>query len=280
MKSKPNHRGLGNLLIWIALIGVIFSIFGMGTTWYFRPRIQAAIFTIIDSLDQILVNTKSGLDVLEVTLEGAAQNLDVISATLDNLTNTIDNITLSLDSSADLIGGDLRDTIIDTQVALSSAATSAGLVDNTLRFIASIPLLGADYRPEVPLSTSLENVAESMSEVPQSFLEIESVIRETQTGMEELQADINVLSADIRDYEDALFEAQVILIEYDLIFTDIREQLINLRQQTADFLLIASILLTGGFFLLGIAQINTLQLGKTYRNSEIVTVNLAELQRE
>ena len=279
MNKKPGGRGLGTLLIFIALVGVIFSISGMGITWYYRPRIQEAVFTIIDSLDQIMANTNEGLVVLDTALEGAAGNLDVISSSLENLSTTLDNISVSLESSADLIGGDLRITIIDTQTALTSAASSAGLVDNTLRFIASIPLLGADYRPEVPLSTSLGQVSESLGDVPDAFLEIEQDIRETQVGMDALQTDITLLAEDIRDYEQDLFEARQVLTQYELIFTDVREQLSDLREHTSNFLLIASILISGAFFLLGIAQINTLKLGKDYRNGESVTVTLSELQQ-
>lgn len=280
MNKKPSGRGLGTLLILIAFLGVIFSIFGMAVTWYYRPRIQEAVFTVIDSMDQIIENTNDGLLILDSTLEGAADNLHVISSTLENLNTTIDNISISLESSADLIGGDLRLTIIDTQTALSSAAMSAGLVDNTLRFIAAIPLLGADYRPEVPLSTSLEQVSESLNDVPGSFLEIEQYIRETQDGMVTLQTDVTELAEDIQDYEHDLFVAREILTDYELIFIDIREQLSDLREHTSNFLLIASFLLTGGFLLLGIAQINTLKLGKDYREGESVTVTLAELQQE
>lgn len=280
MRKNQGGRGLGTLLIFIALVGVVFSISGMGITWYYRPKIQQAIFTIIDSLDQIMANTNEGLLVLDTALEGAVDNMDVISSSLENLSTTFDNISASLESSADLIGGDLRLTIIDTQTALSSASTSAGLVDNTLRFIAAIPLLGADYRPEVPLSTSLLQVSESLDNVPDSFLEIEQDIRDTQGGMSALQTDIALLAEDIRDYEQDLFEARQILTQYEVIFTNVREQLSDLRNHTSNFLLIASILITGSFFLLGVAQINTLKLGKDYRNGERVMVSLSEIQQK
>ncbi len=280
MKRNQNKKGFGNLLILIAVCGIIFSILGIGLTWYFKPRVQETVFVIVDLLDQIFINTEAGLVVLDNALESAVDNLDTIASTLINLNTTIDNISDSLNSSADLIGGDLRITIIDTQIALSSAASSAGLVDNTLRFIAAIPLLGADYRPEVPLSTSLLQVSESLNEVPDAFLDIEQYIRETEDGMVGLKSDITVLAFEIEEYEQDLRAAQLIISEYDLVIDDLREQISDFREITSNIFLIASLLSTGGFFFLGIAQISTLKQGIDYRKGERVIVNLADLQRE
>lgn len=280
MKNNTEKRGLGNILMLIAGIGIIFSMIGVAITWYYRPRIQQTVFGVFDSIDQILSNTNDGLTIIDDTLVVAAGNLEIIMGTFDNLNTTLDNISISLESSAELIGGDLRETILDTQTALSSAAKSAGLIDNTLRFIAAIPLLGADYRPEVPLGASLENVSTSLNDVPESFLEIEGFIRETEGGIEDLQDDITELSGEIQNFENALLESQVVLTEYQSIFEDLRTQLAEIRVQTANFLLVTSILVTGGFFYLGIAQINIYNRGKTLRNGERVTLNLSELKRE
>jgi hypothetical protein len=280
MKVKPEKRGLGALLIFIAWFGIIFSIFGMAVTWYYRPRIQATVFGLIDSLDDIFTNTNDGLIIIDGTLESASDNLSTISGTLENLNTTMDNISVSLESSADLIGGDLRTTIIDTQIALSSAADSAQLIDNTLRFIASIPLLGADYQPEVPLSISLAQVSESLDGVPTSFLEIEQFIRDTEGSITVLSTDVTNLANEIGSYESDLSGAQNILTEYTLIFDDLRNQLADLRHNTSTFLLIASILISGAFFLLAVAQLNILRIGKNYRHGETVTVSLADLRQE
>ncbi|MBW6464913.1 MAG: hypothetical protein K0B06_00220 [Brevefilum sp.] len=279
MKQKPGKNGLGALLTLIAIIGILFSLFGIAITWYMKPKIQSTVYLLIDSIDQIMINTEAGIVVLDGALEGAAENLDIISATLENLNSTIDSISVSLGSSADLIGGDLRLTIIDTQTALSSAASSAVLIDNTLRIIAALPLM-PDYRPDVPLSISLEQVSESLDDVPQSFLNIEQYIRETDDGMLQLQTDVTQLSSDIRTYENDLVDTRAILTEYDLILDDLREQLSNFRSYTATFLLVVSILSTGSFFLLGIAQVTTLQQAADYRKGETVTVNLSEIQQE
>lgn len=280
MKNRPGMHRFGKLLVFVSIVGIIFSLFGIATTWYFKPRIQNSISAMINSIDQVLINTDDALIVLDSALESAVGNLDILWMTTANLDTTIENISESLGSSADLIGGDLRLTIIDTQTALSSAAASAGLIDNTLRFLAAIPLLGADYRPDVPLSISLGQVSESLDEIPDSFLDIELNIRETADGMIVFQSDIIELAEDLQDYENNLNDARTIISEYGLIIEDFREQLNHIEKHTANLLLIASILITGIFFLLGIAQITTLQQGIEYQKGKSVSVNLADLKRE
>lgn len=280
MKNKPGLHSIGNILIFISIIGIVFSITGIAITWYMKPKIQKSVHTIIDTLDKILVNTDDALLVLDSTLEGSIENLDIIAGTLENLETTIDNISISLDSSADLIGGDLRLTIIDTQTALSSAATSAGLIDKTLRFLAAIPLLGADYRPDVPLSTSLEQVSGSLNDIPEAFLDIEKYIGETSEGLAILKSDVEELSGNLRFYEQDLENAREVISEYNQIIDDLLIQIREFRDQSSNLLLIASILITGGFFLLGISQISTFQQGTYYRKGEVAVINLADLKRE
>ncbi|NLN70873.1 MAG: hypothetical protein GX142_08860 [Chloroflexi bacterium] len=279
MKISLNNRKLGQILISIALIGMIFSFFGIITTWYYKPKIEETMLGVLDSLEQVLNNTRSGLIVINDTMTVATGNIEMITDSLENATNTLDNIAVSLTSSADLIGGDLRETIIDTQIALTSAAQSAGIIDNTLRLIAAIPILGADYRPEVPLSTSLANVSESLMNVPEKFLEINQFIKETEGGLGDLQTDISVFSAEIQSFEDSLTETQTLVAEYDLIFETMQEQFLGMRKQIPTFLLLVSIFITGGFFFLGFSQIIIYDQGKTLRDGERVLLSLSELNQ-
>lgn len=254
MTQKQGTHRKQSLFSLIAIFGMAFSAIGIGLTWYTLPKIQKSLLSLIDTIDQTLINTDDGLGVVIEALETSKNNLDVISSTLENLPGTIDNISNSLQSSGDLIGGELKDAIVGTKISLSSAATSAGLIDNTLKFIAAIPLLGADYRPEVPLSISLENVSESLNDIPESFLEIQSFIQDTDEGLVLLKSDTIKLSKSIQDFETVIIDAQMVIDEYNLIIGDLREQLTNFRSFISQFLLISGALVTIGFFLLGMSQ--------------------------
>lgn len=268
MKIETKNKNRGRFFIFTAYIGILFSIFGIATTWFYKPKVENTVLEIIESLDQILDNTNDGLIIVENTLKTTSDNIGVITGTLENASNTLDNISVSLTSSADLIGKDLHDTIIDTQTALISASQSAGIIDNTLKFIAGIPLLGADYRPDEPLGPSLLKVSESLNDAPDKFLDIQQYIQETDKSMGDLQTNISELSEDIENFEMYVEETQTLLSDYRLIFENIKSQFQNIREQIPIFLLIASILLTGGFFLLGIAQLNLYHLGKAFKNDE------------
>ena len=280
MRNKISSRLLGIILIWIGIFGIIFSISGISITWYLKPIIQDSLIGVIDTLDLVFINTSDALLVLDSTLDSSIDNLDIIHTSLNNLDTTFDNISFSLESSANLIGGDLRLTIIDTQVALSSAAVSAGIVDNTLRFLAAIPLIGADYRPEVPLSTSLENVSESLTDIPDAFTDFEQYISETAESMTLLQTDLSNLAGNINNYENDLEDARTVISEYVLIIIDLREKLSGFQNDIPNIMFLISFLITGGFFLLGVAQITTLRQGIAYRNGDVIEGKLPDDQQE
>ncbi len=274
MKYKHETRKTSALLSLIAIIGILFSIIGIGLTWYITPKVQGSVTLLIDILDQTLTNTNDALIVVKNALESTNENLNVIGNTLETLPDTIENISNSLQSSADLIGGELKDTIIDTQTALSSAASSAGLIDNTLKFIAAIPLLGADYRPEVPLSVSLKSVAESLDGIPESFVEIQTFINDSGESLVQLKSDATDLSNSVREFDSVIKDAQKVVMEYNQIVENLQEQLTNLRSFSSNFLLIVGILASFGFFLLGISQFSIFKL----QNIEKSTLKETEQQ--
>lgn len=276
MKQKCAAIQKRPILSIIAIIGILFSITGIGLTWYITPKIQKSLFLFIDILDQTLINTNQGLIVVKSALDSSKDNLNIITNTLDTLPDTVENISDSLTSAADLIGGDLKNTIGDTQTALSSAATSAELIDNTLKFIAAIPLLRADYRPEVPLSVSLENVSESLDGIPESFVEIQTYINDSGAGLMQLKSDATELSRSVGEFDAVIIDAQNIVVEYNQIVEDLRDQLAQLRSFSSNFLLIIGVLATFGFFLLGISQFSIFKL----RNIEQLICKEAEQHLE
>jgi methyl-accepting chemotaxis protein len=280
MKHNFNYRTLGIILIILSSLGLLFSIAGIALSWIIKPDLQQGISTISKSIEDTLINTDEGLIVLDSALDNVNNNLEIIITTFDNLDSTINGISSSLDSSATLIGDDLRQTLIDTQVALSSAATSAELIDKTLSVIAAIPFLGAKYQPDVPLHTSLETVAGSMEDIPKSLDTMEVSLSETSDGLDLLNTNLSTLTSDISAFESDLAEAQEVLVEYRRIITDTEQQINDFNQNLPRNLTLFMIFLSGVLFSLALAQCITLFQGIAYIEGEKRVVNLADITRE
>lgn len=280
MKLNINYKTLGKLFIIFSSLGLIFSLAGITISWIVKPQIQRGTLALTDSIYATLVNTNEALGVLDSALENVNSNLEIIVSTLDSLDGTVIGISTSLDSSADLVGDDLRQTIIETQIALSSAASSAELIDRTLSVISKIPFLGANYQPEVPLHTSLDSVAGSMDDIPKSLDTMEESLTLTSEGLISLNDNLSDLSGDLSEFEADLISAKDIMTEYRRIINDTEKQLEDFQKNFPMILTLIILFISGMLFSLAVAQCITLFQGIAFIEGEKRVVNLADIRRE
>ncbi len=280
MKKDFRLRLIGKFFIFFSSLGLIFCLVGIAITWIYTPRLKEPLLGWITSFEDTLVTTREGLRVMDSTIENAKDDLFTIDSSLGNLDYTFEGIISSLDTTKVLIGDDLRLIVLDSQDALFSAATTSKLIDNTLAFIARIPIIGANYKPEVPLHISLGEVATSMEKVPDSLDTIEQTLGATSEGLGTLQTDFVNLSNNLKLLEEDLEDAQAVLGEYNRIVNDLIAQINNFKENLSTYLIIISIFASGIFLWLGITQISILFQGITYNMGEQRVLTLADLQRE
>jgi len=277
---KFNYRTLGILFIIFSSIGLLFSLAGITVSWIVKPGIQRDLVSLVDSLQFTITTTGKGLNVLDNALDNVNTNLEIIGASLENLNGTFDDISSSLSSSADFIGDDLRQTIITTQIALSSASSSAEIIDDTLSIISRIPFIGANYQPEVPLHTSLNAVSEGMNDIPQSLEKIEGSLNDTSDELVLLKENLLDLSDELSNFETDLKDSQNILEDYRDIIADTEARLIRFRENLPRNFTLFILFISGTLFSLAVAQCITLFQGIAFIEGEKQVVNLADIRRE
>lgn len=280
MKYKPSIRILGRLFIIFSIIGILFSAVGIGLIWMMRPKIKNALSSLLVTLDETLVNTDASLLIMSNVIDITKTNVITLETTIDDLDGTLSSISDSLDTTAVLVGDDIRLTIIDTQTTLSSAAESSKLIDNFLLLLASIPFIGADYQPDVPLHISLEQVSSNLDEIPQSLEAMEQTLSDAARGLDVLNENMAHISDDIRALETDLTNANKSIKEYRQIIKQVKEKTINLQENLGLYLIVMSIIFSLVLLFLGIAQISLFLEGWRYTHDEIKVVNLADIQRE
>ena len=280
MKNPPRLRKLGALLIIMAALGILFSLSGFLATWIIKPKAQRALLDSIQIFESTLKTTDTGIQVLDQSIDNAKSDIVTLQDSLDELGTTLNDVSTSLDTSATLIGDDLQLTVINTQVALSSAATSAKIIDDTLAFLAAIPLLGADYQPEVPLHISLEQVAEGLDDVPETLETLEGNLKATSSGLDSFSDDLSTISQDMDSFSSDLGEIQSTLDDYAAILEQALEKIDLLQERLPGNILLGCIFLSGVLLWLGVAQASVLMQGLALRNDELEVVNLADLTRE
>lgn len=280
MKENNTSKLIGTFFIIVSIIGILFSLTGMTTIWILKPRMQKSAKDFLTTSEDFLENTNESLMVLDSALENTRENLLIIEESFNDLDTTFSSVSESLDIASTLVGDDLSQTIVNAQTALSSSASTAQIIDRTLLFIASIPLIGADYRPEVPLHISLEEVASELEDVPASLKIIEQSMNDTSEGILILNDNLSELTGNLGDFDADLADAQDVLNEYISILNGFLDRIRNLQKNLSLYIILLSLFFTGLFLLLGTSQVSVLLHGLAYREGEQRVIYLSDLRKK
>ena len=227
--NKYLPRITGVLLLFAATLGWVVSISGLVLFYRAKPKIAESLDSSIDLLARTLDATDNMLAVAGSTLLQAEDDITRIEVTTGDVSVTIGSTSAISEDFADLAGEDIPRLVEDIQTALESMQTSAKLIDDTLGFIAGIPLIGARYKPTVPLEDSVAQVSESLDDIPRVLSRMESNLELTAGSLEAVEADIESLSESIGEIKTSLATAQEVMVEYQSIVDEAQAGLENVK---------------------------------------------------
>lgn len=280
MREPLKLRKIGYLLKIFAILGMLFSLVGIGGVWALRPAVTKGAANLLGLSQDALVTTQSAIGFLSGTVDQVDNDLTLLQSTLDSLEASLESIATSLTTSSSLLGDNLNLTLSEVQTAVSSAASSAEFIDDTLAFIAAIPLLGADYQPDTPLHLSLGKVAEDMIDIPDSLTSLETSLDSAATNIESFSENLSSLSDDLTLVLDDLDGAQEILADYDDILSEAIQKIERFNSHLNIYSILTSFFLSAMLLWLGIAQFNVYLQAQEYIHFDQKIVSLTDLDRE
>jgi len=178
------RKFLGLLLIFVATGGIIFCGFGIIKIWQVKPALTQAASDNLALLDETLIATEGGLNGLSQLVQTTSTDVASLQITTQALAQTIHDTNPMLDSLIILAGKDFPDAITAAQTSLASAQSSALLIDNVLGALTSIPFLPvSQYKPEIPLHTSLAQVSTSLDSIPLSMATIQTSLSASKANL-------------------------------------------------------------------------------------------------
>jgi methyl-accepting chemotaxis protein len=213
-------------------VGALFVIYGIVQVWRARSAGEKIVAeTMVVAIDTIQA-TEEGLDVIQGLVERTSGDVMLLESSIQTLTLTIDNSNLVLGSLSALTGTDLPATIIATQASLTSAQTSAALIDDVLGAMAGIPLLGLGaYQPEVPLSTALGEISESLDPINPSLESISDNLAGTSLNLEALGSELGRVTETTREISATLAGAREVIADYQTIAQDLSVRAERIQEQ-------------------------------------------------
>ena len=280
MKTPLGNKVIGFTLAFLSILGILFSLSGIIATWVVRPRIRDLGMEILTSLEEAFSTSQDGFILLDQAIDDLLLDLDIIEESFQSLDTTMEGISSSLEISADLIGDDLKQTVLNTQTALDSSAATAELIDNTLAFLARIPLLGVDYDPEVPLHISLEQIEDNLINFPETLEQIEEGLNTTTNGIASLRDDLQNLEDQLQGLETDLESAQEVMVQFSDSIGVMEKRLGLINENFPVYITVFSLMLTGILFWLGLSQIFNLTHGIHYFRGYRTIVNPSDFSKK
>lgn len=222
---KPN-RLLGLIFVVFAVIGIVFSIIGLVEVWRVKPVLAQSVSDNLALLDQTLTTTGDGLNLIGQMVQTITTDVGSLHTTTQSLAQAIHATNPMLDSLSTLSGQTLPDTISATQASLASAQGSALLIDNVLGALTSIPFSPvAQYKPEVPLHTSLAQISTSLDEIPPSLVTIHTSLVAGKANLGQVEVELTKISGTFQEISDNLDSAQKVVDQYKQILNQFKARI-------------------------------------------------------
>ncbi len=254
-------RTIGTILILLAAVSLLFSLYAVIQVHRLQEPVREGVVEGIDSLDSALDTLGEALNLLKDVLINTTSLLNSAKTTAVNIAQSIHDTGLMADNLVTLTRDDLPLTIANTQTSLASAQSTATIIDGVLEGLAKIPLLGLDYRPDVPLSTALGQVSTSLDPLYTSLQDVSDDLETTSTDLQAVETEIIQISLDIGDTLKNLSSAQELIISYLEQITVLQIKLDKARQNAPGIIESAAWICTLLLLGLAVAQAGTLVHG-------------------
>ena len=212
-------RVIGTIYAASAIVGLVFGFMGLVALWVTRPAVVREITTSVALVGRTLTATADTIAVVESSIQEAGADLDIMQEMVVDMSGSLESSRGMIDRTGNLVGGQLVDFVDNTRASLDSVQTSADVVDNVLRTITGIPIIGPwlggqRYNPPIPLGESVANVKKSMDPLPDTLFGIQKDLKTTSDNVATMKSQIDTLSGQIDAIRVSIASADKVVNEY------------------------------------------------------------------
>lgn len=241
-----------------ALFGIILSLGGAIGLWVTKEKITGQVTEIVSLMGRTLDATRTTVTVVNSSLENASGHLDLIQLMITDTAATLAETDGLISETSTMIGEDMVLFVEDTQSSLDTVQTSARFIDDFLRVVSNIPLIGRRYQPSVTLQDSIAGVKVSLDTLPESFGNIQRELDVTAANMETIQVEMTQLAERVSLIDEEISEATRVAEEYRMILADVRTRWDVVEENMPAWLNTGYLALTALLIWIFINQVGTL----------------------
>jgi hypothetical protein len=266
---RMSLRFIGIVLIAAAIFGWLISLSGVVGVWVLRPKVTAFLEGQVLLMKGTLEVTTRGLDITQKSLGAIVGSLDVLQSTVKSTADTVSLTGPILDTLVKVTEENLPNTVSSVQDSLVSAQQGAGVIDNALKAITSIPLLnsllgGVSYNPPTPLGDALDSAAGRLDDLTSSLNDMADGIKDTQANIEDVQGGIQNMAVRIGEINTNLQEAQSVIAEYQTMMQGLLDLLKRWEGRIPQLITWLAMILTVLLLWIAVTQLGLFMQGLGY----------------
>ncbi|MGI6250465.1 MAG: hypothetical protein ACOYKD_03780 [Anaerolineaceae bacterium] len=212
--SPRSHFYLKRFEYFLEVIGLILAVVSFIAVIVIGSVTTRQLKSLTVELQMTTKKTNDSLKDFSAWLEQSDSIFSSLNEMGDSLNGAISSLPPVLDNMAELMGDNLVELSNQSQIALESAAQSSALYDNTLDLLSRVPFLNLNYKPEIPLQTSLNNLAEKVSEIPVLLLTIQSNLESSANELDGFSKDTSDLKSHLDSLDDLVFSTKPLIDTY------------------------------------------------------------------
>jgi len=241
-----------------SIFGLLISLGGLLTLWATKQDVTQNLTGTVALVGRTLTATRDTIGVVSDSLEEAETDLDLLNKMIDGMGKSMDDSGGLIRSTADLVGVEMVGFVNNTQTSLTSVQSSARVVDDFLGLLSSLPLIGARYKPDVPLEDSIALVKTSMDPLPDSLLKIQRDLDVSAANVATLKSEMDALAKQVGAIEESLSQARKMVEEYRAILSDVQARYDRFQDRLPVAITITYLGLTGLLIWMLMTQIGML----------------------
>ena len=249
-------RIFGIILIIGAVGGILLSLTGLVEIWRFRPVVTKTVVENLALVDSTLNTTQAALTMVGQVVQTTTVDVTALQTTSAALAQAIQDTDPSFDSMIGLTSKDLPAAVNATQTSLTSAQSSALLIDNALSALTNIPFLPvAAYTPVVPLHTALAQIKASLNSLEPALTAINTSLVNDKTNMGIVEAGLAQIADTTQGMGSTLTNAHTVIDQYLATTTQLKTNVETAHRNASAWITAITVILSLVLGWLVIAQL-------------------------
>jgi methyl-accepting chemotaxis protein len=208
-----SRQRLGRALFTIGVVGLVAAVVVGVAGWILATRANSRLTETIRPLSDLVVNVSQSVEATQVIVARTIEAVEGIESATRSAGRTLGSVSGLIDTTADVIGGDLADSLESAVGTLPALVDTGRIIDRTMR---TLSLVGVDYDPDAPLDESLASLEESLRPIPEQ-------LRGQVDALEDVRTDIDVVVQDSGALAATLLEARIEMAAAEEILADTGE---------------------------------------------------------